>query len=146
MCWAKENESMMRKVATILVITLTMCLSGCTGGNSLIVTQADFDKVTNSIFSSPEFTRRGGGLAGGGDEMEFSAVYEPKDATAKLLFDFGAWDAFLNGKDKFSGRGKGGSQGLYWRQTWDNRNRFIVIDAVAMKNGNVRVTYREILR
>ena len=79
-------------VSTVLVLT---CLSGCTDGNSLLVTQADFDKVTNSIFKASDFTRRGGGSAGGGDEMEFTAVYEPNDPAADLHFDFGAWDSFL---------------------------------------------------
>jgi len=35
---------------------------------------------------------------------------------------------------------------MYWRQKWDNKSRYIIVDAVAMKNGNIRVTYREILR
>ena len=136
----------MMKAVPVLAIIVGVCISGCVGGNPLLVAQTDFDKITDGIFDSTSFTRWGGGSAGGGDEMEFTAVYGPKDPDAELRFDFSAWDTFLKGKDKFSGHGKGGSQGLYWRQTWDNRNRFIVIDAVVMKNGNVRVTYREILR
>ena len=137
---------MMKTLMKISTVAILAYLAGCIGGNSLLVTQADFDKVTNGIFTSAHFTRGGGGLSGGDNGIEFTAIYEPNDKEAALHFDFSAWDSFLKSKDTFSGHSEGGCLGLYWRETWDNRSRFIVIDAVAMKDGNIRVTYREILR
>jgi len=129
-----------------LSVMAIVYLVGCAGSNSLLVTQADFDKLTDGIFNPADFTRSGGGLSGSGDTIELSAVYEPRDPTATIHFDFGTWDSFLKARDRFTGHGKGGSQGMYWRQSWDNKNRFIVIDAVVMKDQNIRITYREILR
>ena len=138
----------MSRISIPLTFIAALLIAGCSGkGKSvLLVNQAEFDAVTDKILPSPQFERRGGGVAGGRDEIEFSATYEPKDPNATVVFDFAEWNTVLEARERFGSRGEGGSQGLYWRQTWGNKDRFIVIDAVAMKNGNIRVTYREVVR
>ncbi len=132
------------KFAMITVCIMLVC--SCVVAKSHLVSKADFEKITAGMFDPAKYDKRGSGTSAGGDEQEFSVTYEPKDKTAALHFDFAAWEAFLTSRDNFNGKGKGGSQGLYWRQTWRNNARYIVIEAVAMKNDNIRVVYREILR
>lgn len=141
----RMKQSTSTVLQSVLAITLLLYLSGCSGDNTLLVTQADFDKVTDEMFTPTSFTRRGGSSTGGADQVGFTAVYDPQDSDAEFHFDFSAWNVFLNGKEKFTDHGHGGSPGLHWRQTWDNRSRSILVDAVAMKDRTIVVTYYEAL-
>ena len=136
----------MRKVAPIWTAILVLCLTGCTGRNTFLVNQMDFDEVTNRIFAPPAFERQGGGSSIGGDARQFMALYVPKDPDATMDSDLREWDDFLMAHGAFSGSGESGSPGLYLRRKWANQGRIIVVDAVAMKNGKIRVTYLEALR
>jgi hypothetical protein len=98
------------------------------------------------IFGSSDFDIVGSGLSGGGDEIEYSVFSHPKTPAHPIHFDFSLWDSFLQSKESYTNTGSGGSDGLYWRQNWSNNRRFIVVDAVVMKNGDVKTTYREILK
>ena len=134
------------RAATALATIVVLCNLGCGVRSSPLVTKADFGNVTNGMFDPASYDMMGGGSSEGGDDLEFTSIYIPKDPDAELHFDFTPWDKFLKKKETFTSYGKGGSPGLYWRQTWSNRNRHIVIDAVAIKDGSVLVTYCEILR
>jgi hypothetical protein len=136
----------MKSILLISGLFVSFLLTGCSRKVSLITTEAEFDAVMGNVFDPSKFDIVGSGLSGGGDEIEYSVFLQPKSPDDPLSFDFSSWERFLHGKDSFTDKGSGGSDGLYWRQTWGNNQRYVVIDAVLMKNSNVKATYREILR
>ena len=137
---------MRNAIIIVLTILIIIFLIGYFGRKSIVVNNHEFDMVSNSIFSTPVFKRVGGSSITGGDYFEYMAIYEIVNLQVPLTFDFKPFDDLLKSKNKFSGLGVGGSQGLYWRQNWINNSRSIIITAVSMKNGNILVTYSEILK
>ena len=130
----------------LFTIALVILVSGCSDRASPITTKSDFLCVINAMFDPALFTLTGNGSSvAGGDYTEFEAILKPNNPNPQVAFDFSPWDTFLKSKDSYTGNSKGGSLNLYWRQTWINEKRFIMVDAVIMQDGNIKISYLEVL-
>ncbi|MEM0967192.1 MAG: hypothetical protein AAGJ81_13690 [Verrucomicrobiota bacterium] len=136
----------MRTLLLATTIAAVLLSSGCAEHKRLVVSKEDFNAITEKVFPPFDFQVVGQGESLSGSIREFHILLRPTSENIPLVFDFTAWNDWLSGKDNFTGVGRGGSQGLYWNQTWRSEKRVISVDAVAMKNGTIKASYLEIPR
>jgi hypothetical protein len=148
--YAFTHEASMKASFFLIIVVFAssvMLYSGCGAKNQThLMNETEFSRLSGIAFPAKDFRHSGNGVSQGGERIEFSTELEPVDPSKPLNLDLSEFGKFLESRDKFNGSGTGGSHGLYWRTTWDNSKRYITIDASYLKNGTVRLVYREMLR
>ncbi len=130
----------------ILAMTLVFVLSGCDRQPTLIMDQESYDTIVQTMFDPSVYFHHTHGSGKGPDGGSFDTMIGPGESTEPPAFDFTPFDTYLKSKDTFWGTGTSSDGNLYREQTWDNSERYIIVQGAWLKDGNILITYREIAR